>query len=193
MSEEKKPRLPPGQILTKKFPVLQKGEIPHIKKDKYRLEITGAVENSVILSLEELGNMIDARITTDIHCVTTWSKFDTNWGGINFNSILELVKPKDSVCFVEFTGADSGFTTTVPIEILKSESAILALSYENRPISDEHGGPVRAVIPDLYFYKSAKWIIKIKFIEKDKPGYWENGGYSNKADPWKEQRYSSDD
>jgi DMSO/TMAO reductase YedYZ molybdopterin-dependent catalytic subunit len=193
MTEEKKSRLPPGQILTKKFPILQKGEIPHINRDKYVLEITGAVEKSVSFDLEELGNMIDARITADIHCVTTWSKFDTNWGGIHFKSILELVKPKESVSFVEFTGAESGFTTTVPIETLRSKNAILALTYENQPINDEHGGPVRTVIPDLYFYKSAKWVIKITFFEKDRLGFWEKGGYSNRADPWKEQNYSSDD
>ncbi len=193
MSEKKKPRLPPGQVLTKKFPVLQKGEIPHIKRDKYVLEITGAVENSVRLNLKELGNMIDAKISADIHCVTTWSKFDTNWNGIYFTSILELVKPKANVSFVEFTGADLNFTTTVPIETIKSKNVILALTYENQPINDEHGGPVRVVIPDLYFYKSAKWVIKITFFEKDKPGYWEKGGYSNKADPWKEQRYASND
>ena len=193
MTEEKKSRLPPGQILTKKFPILQKSEILHIKRDKYVLEITGAVEKSVSLDLEELGNMIDARITVDIHCVTTWSKFNTNWGGIHFKSIFELVKPKESVSFVEFTGADSGFTTTVPIETLKCKNTILALAYENQPINDEHGGPVRVVIPDLYFYKSAKWVIKITFFEKDRLGFWEKGGYSNRADPWKEQRYSSDD
>lgn len=193
MTEEKKPRLPPGQILTNKFRVLQKGEIPRIKRDIYTLKINGAVENSVKLNLEELGNMIDARITVDIHCVTKWSKFDTKWSGIYFRSILKLVKPKVNVSFVEFTGADLDFTTTVPFETLKSENVILALAYENQPISDEHGGPVRAVIPDLYFYKSAKWIIKITFLENDNLGYWEKGGYSNKADPWKEQRYSSDD
>ena len=193
MTEENKNRLPPGQVLTDKFPVLQKGEIPHVNRDTYVLEISGAVENPVKLNLNELGNMIDARITADIHCVTTWSKFDTKWSGIYFRSILKLVKPKDNVSFVEFTGADFDFTTTVPVETLKSENVILALTYENQPISDDHGGPVRAVIPDLYFYKSAKWIIKITFFEKDRPGYWEKGGYSNKADPWKEQRYSSDD
>lgn len=192
-NSEEKPRLPPGQHLIKKkerFPVLQHGKGAHINRETYQLKIEGEVQESTSLSLKELQKLEDKEIIVDIHCVTSWSKFDTQWGGISFQKILDLVKPKQSANFVEFLCADDNFTTTVPIEAVRSENALLALYYDEEPLNDKHGGPVRALIPDLYFYKSAKWVIKITFLEEDRLGYWERGGYSNKADPWKEQRYS---
>lgn len=186
-------RLPPGQHITKKLPVLQKGKIAHINREEFKLEIEGEVGQSVTLTLDDLKELEDREIIVDIHCVTSWTKFDTKWSGISFKALFDLVKPKSSVHFVEFYCADKGFTTTVPIERLYDDNAILALSYEGLPINDKHGGPVRVIIPDLYFYKSAKWVIKLKFLEKDELGYWERHGYSNKADPWKEQRYSHHD
>ncbi|MFX1257510.1 MAG: molybdopterin-dependent oxidoreductase [Promethearchaeota archaeon] len=190
---EEKPRLPPGQHLTERFPVLQKGRVAHIDRASYKLEIDGEIENSVVISLNELYELQDKEIIADIHCVTSWSKFDTKWRGVSFNKILNLVKPKKTAKFVEFYCADDGFTTTVPIAAIKKENTLLALTYEGGPIIDKHGGPVRPIFPDLYFYKSAKWVKRITFLKKDKLGYWERGGYSNKADPWKEQRYSYND
>ena len=157
------------------------------------MEVSGEVEQPTSLTLTEMENLKDIEIVEDIHCVTSWSKFDTKWEGISFNKFFSIVKPKNTALFVEFLCADHGFTTTVPIEKLKSENAILALTYEREPINDKHGGPVRAVIPDLYFYKSAKWVTGITFLKEDRLGYWERGGYSNKADPWKQQRYSYQD
>jgi DMSO/TMAO reductase YedYZ molybdopterin-dependent catalytic subunit len=191
--KEKNPRLPPGQHLTTKFPILQKGRVAHINRESYTLEIKGKVENPVTLTLKELKELEDTEIIDDIHCVTSWSKFDTKWGGISFNTLFSLVKPKISAHFVEFYCADNGFTTTVPIERLKTDNAILALTYEEDPIDDNHGGPVRPIIPDLYYYKSAKWTLRIEFLQEDRLGYWETHGYSNKADPWKEQRHHEDD
>ncbi|MFX1455339.1 MAG: molybdopterin-dependent oxidoreductase [Promethearchaeota archaeon] len=191
--EEKKQRLPPGQHITKRFPILQSKEVTHIDRNEYKLVIEGEVDNPVILTLEELNKLKDKEIIADIHCVTTWSKFDTKWGGISFRTLFNLVKPKNSAQFVEFYCADNGFTTTVPLERLEKENAILALTYENLPIDDNHGGPVRPIIPNLYFYKSAKWVLRILFLQEDRLGYWERNGYSNKADPWKEQRYREDD
>ncbi|MFW9783369.1 MAG: molybdopterin-dependent oxidoreductase [Candidatus Heimdallarchaeota archaeon] len=191
MDWEKRPRLPPGQHIAKKLPVLQKGKIVHIKVDQYELIIDGEIENPLTFTLNELKDLKDKEITADLHCVTTWSKFDTKWGGISFKTLFDLVKPKETAHFIEFCCADKNFTTTVPIEKLFTEKAILALTYEGQPIEDKHGGPVRAVIPDLYFYKSAKWVIGINFLQEDRLGYWETRGYSNDADPWKEQRYSS--
>jgi len=191
-----RPRLPPGQRLIKekdRFPVLQKGGIPHIDREHYELTIEGEVEKSITLTLNDLNKLRDKDIVADIHCVTSWSKYDTKWDGISFTKILELVKPKRTVNFVEFYCADGGFTTTVPIDAIKAKNTILALTCEGKEITDAHGGPVRPIIPDLYFYKSAKWLLKITFLKEDKLGYWERGGYSNKADPWKEQRYASDD
>lgn len=187
------PRLPPGQHKTKKFPVLQKGRIAHINREAYKLQIEGEIEYPRTFSLDELNKLKDKEILADIHCVTTWSKFDTRWGGLSFTKLLDLVKPRTTANFVEFYCADKGFTTTVPIERIQVDNALLALTYEGIPIDDKHGGPVRVVIPDLYFYKSAKWLAKITFLEKDRLGYWERRGYSNKADPWKEQRYRSND
>lgn len=191
--KNKKPRLPPGQHLTDRFPVLQKGRIPNIDRDNYLLELDGEVENPMRLTLKELKTIQDKEIIVDIHCVTSWSKYDTKWGGISFNKIFDLIKPKLSANYVEFFCADDGFTTTVPIENLKAENTILALTYEGEPITEKHGGPVRPIIPNLYFYKSAKWVRRITFLKEDRLGYWERGGYSNKADPWKQQRYSNQD
>ena len=143
--------------------------------------------------MSELKKLQDVEKVVDIHCVTSWSKYDTKWGGISFKKLLGLVKPKNTAHFVEFLCADGGFTTTVPIEAIQKDNTLLALTYEGLPIGDKHGGPVRPLIPDLYFYKSAKWVVTITFLEEDKLGYWERGGYSNKADPWKVQRYRSDD
>jgi DMSO/TMAO reductase YedYZ molybdopterin-dependent catalytic subunit len=190
---DNKSRLPPGQHLTTRFPVLQSGTVAHVDRENYRLEVSGEVDQPKNLTLTELEKLKDIEIVEDIHCVTSWSKFDMKWGGISFNKLFSIVKPKNTALFIEFLCADHGFTTTVPMERLKNKNAILALSYEGEPISDKHGGPVRAVIPDLYFYKSAKWVIGITFLKEDRLGYWERGGYSNKADPWKQQRYSSQD
>ena len=193
-SEKKeKSRLPPGQHLTDRFPVLQKGRIPNIDRENYILELEGELENPMRLRLKDLNKIQDKEIMADIHCVTSWSKYDTRWGGISFNKIFDLVKPKPTANYVEFLCADDGFTTTVPIEKLHAENTILALTYEGEPIPEKHGGPVRPIIPNLYFYKSAKWVVLINFLKEDRLGYWERGGYSNKADPWKQQRYSSQD
>ncbi len=188
-----KPRLPPGQHITERFPVLQKGSVVHIDRETYKLRIEGEIEHPKTYSFEDLKGLQDLEIIEDIHCVTSWSKFDTRWSGISFRKLFDIVKPKNTAKFIEFYCADYGFTTTVPMERLMVDNAILALNYDGKPIDDKHGGPVRAVIPDLYFYKSAKWVIKITFLTQDKLGYWEVHGYSNKADPWKEQRYSTDD
>jgi DMSO/TMAO reductase YedYZ molybdopterin-dependent catalytic subunit len=191
--DDGKPRLPPGQHLTERFPVLQKGRVPSVDRGTYKLIIEGEIENPLTLTLEELKKNQDVETIADIHCVTSWSKFDTKWGGISFKKIMDMVNPSEKARFVEFLCADEGFTTTVPIGTIKNPNTLLALTYEGEPINDKHGGPVRGIIPDLYFYKSAKWIVKITFLEEDKLGYWERGGYSNRADPWKEQRYSHDD
>ncbi len=186
-------RLPPGQHLTDRFPVLQKGRIPNIDRESYVLEVNGEIENPLKFTLKELKELQDKEIVADIHCVTSWSKFNTKWAGISFKKLFELVKPKATAKFLEFLCADDDFTTTVPIEKLQNDNTILALTYEGEPINEKHGGPLRPIIPDLYFYKSAKWVQKINFLKEDRLGYWERAGYSNKADPWKEQRYSFND
>ncbi|TXT63699.1 MAG: putative oxidoreductase YuiH [Promethearchaeota archaeon] len=192
-NSNEKSRVPPGQHVTERFPVLQKGRIPSIDRGKYTLQIMGEIENPMTFTLEELKQLKDKEVIVDIHCVTSWSKLDTKWEGISFIKLMELVNPKKTANYVEFLCADGGFTTTVPLEKLSSANSMLALTYDRLSLGDKHGGPVRALIPDLYFYKSAKWVETITFLKEDRLGYWERGGYSNKADPWKEQRYSTDD
>ncbi|MEJ2250513.1 MAG: molybdopterin-dependent oxidoreductase [Candidatus Lokiarchaeota archaeon] len=188
-NNNKKARLPPGQHLTKRFPVLQKGRVAHVDRENYNLIITGNVSNPKKFSLEDLNQLEDQEVIIDIHCVTSWSKFDTTWKGISFKKIFKIVDPKPTAKYVEFECADDGFTTTVPIQELNKENCLLATKYEGQSLDDKHGGPIRALIPHLYFYKSAKWVKQINFLIEDRLGYWERGGYSNKADPWKEQRY----
>ncbi|MFX0094328.1 MAG: sulfite oxidase-like oxidoreductase [Candidatus Hodarchaeota archaeon] len=190
--DQNKSRLPPGQRLTTRFPVLQAGKIPKIDNKDWQLRIYGEVEKPVTLTYDELTTLPSSRITCDIHCVTSWSKFDTLWEGVQFKEIVKLCKPHTNAKYVIFECADLGgrFTTSLPLEVLMDEDVLLAYKYDNKPLETKHGGPVRGLVPKRYFYKSAKWIIGLKFVEKDEPGYWERGGYSNSADPWKEERYS---
>ncbi|MFX0064136.1 MAG: sulfite oxidase-like oxidoreductase [Candidatus Hermodarchaeota archaeon] len=188
----KKPRLPPGQRLTKRFPILQAGNIPKISIKDWQLRIHGEVEKPLTLTYDELITLPSSRITCDIHCVTSWSKFDTNWEGVLFKEIIKLVQPKPTAKYVIFECADLGgqFTTNVPLDVLLDEDVLLAYKYDDKPLETVHGGPVRGLVPKRYFYKSAKWVIGLKFVKEDEPGYWEKRGYSNSADPWKEDRYS---
>lgn len=192
-SNQKKARLPPGQRETTSFPVLQKGNVHHVDRVSYSLNVLGEVANPRKFALQELDLLIEPERTMDIHCVTSWSKFDTKWAGISFNSLFKLVQPTPDAHFLEFFCSDGGFTTTVPITACNDPDTMIALRYDGEPLSDAHGGPVRTLFPALYFYKSAKWLTEIRFLKNDRPGYWEQGGYSNKADPWKNQRYTSDD
>ncbi|MEX2683358.1 MAG: sulfite oxidase-like oxidoreductase [Candidatus Sigynarchaeota archaeon] len=189
MSIEKK-RLPPGQHKTERFPVLQYGRVMHIDRDTYALKVDGLVENPLVLTLEQLAKLPKLDEIVDIHCVTSWSKFDTRWAGVPFKEIIKLVKPKPEARFVVMHCADGGFTTSLPIEVMSEDDVLVAYEYEGRPITDDHGGPVRTVVPKKYFYKSAKWLVRLEFVAEDQLGYWERGGYSNTADPWKEERYA---
>jgi len=192
-TQNKKDRLPPGQRETSGFPVLQKDKVYHVDRASYMLKIYGEVKNPRSFSLPELEHMIEPERIVDIHCVTSWSKFDTKWAGISFITLFKLVEPTPDAHFLEFYCADGGFTTTVPITACEDPNTMIALRYDGQPVSDAHGGPVRTLFPKLYFYKSAKWLTEIRVLKEDRLGYWEQGGYSNKADPWKNQRYTSDD
>jgi len=185
-----KQRLPPGQHTTRNFPVLQKGGIVHIDRTKYKLVIDGLVQNPVTLSLDEIINLGRQDEIVDIHCVTTWTKYDMEWTGVPFKEILNLVQPEPEARFVIMHCADGGFTTSLPVDAMMDDDVLVAYEYEGKPINDEHGGPVRTIVPKKYFYKSAKWLTRLEFVKEDEPGYWERAGYSNSADPWKEERYS---
>ena len=190
MVNEKKPRLPPGQRKINRFPVLQHGSVAHLDRESYVLKIDGLVEKPLELSLQDLMTMQKQEEVVDIHCVTSWSKFDMKWGGILFRKIIEMVKPKPNAKFVVAHCADDGFTTSLPLDVLADDDVLLAYEYDGKPLDDKHGGPVRTLVPKRYFYKSAKWVKRLEFVEEDQLGLWERGGYSNTADPWKEERYA---
>lgn len=184
-------RLPPGQYQTDDYPVLSLGPTPAVYRDQWKLKIFGLTQEFEI-DWKELNELPKEDLVKDIHCVTKWSKFDMKWTGVPFEEILKKAKLTEEVTHVIFHSAD-GYTTNLPIEDLKDGKAWIALAYEKENIPAEHGGPVRMIIPHLYFWKSAKWLTGIEFVDHDKPGFWEVRGYHNYGDPWKEQRYDFDE
>ncbi|MDO8421211.1 MAG: sulfite oxidase-like oxidoreductase [Parvibaculum sp.] len=182
-------RLPPGQHLVDKWPVLDLGAQPDVSADKWRLRIEGAVENTVTLTLADFMALPQTRYVSDIHCVTTWSRYDNRWDGVASQTIIDLVKPTADARHVIFHSYD-GYTTNIKLDVFNEPDVILAHSWEGEPLTREHGGPVRGIVPQWYFWKSAKWIRRIEFSAVDKPGFWEERGYHNEADPWTEERYS---
>ncbi|MDE2181657.1 MAG: sulfite oxidase-like oxidoreductase [Alphaproteobacteria bacterium] len=181
-------RLPPGQKEVKNWPVLDLGAQPDVKPDNWHLRVTGAVENPLVWRLREFLALPQQDFISDIHCVTQWSRFDNHWRGVAAKTIIDLVRPKSEASHVLFRSYD-GYTTNVKVAVFAEANVLLAHSWEGKPIPREHGGPVRVVIPDWYFWKSAKWVNRIYFAEMDQPGFWEVRGYHNEGDPWKEERY----
>lgn len=181
-------RLPPGQRLVDKWPVLDLGVTPRLDLAEWRLTIDGLVENPLAWNWQDFLAVSQSDITADIHCVTTWSLYDSRWSGVATRTLIDLVRPKPEARFVLFRSYD-GYTTNVPLARFAEADALIALGRNGQPIGPEHGGPARVVIPSLYFWKSAKWVRRISFVADDAPGYWEVRGYHNDADPWKEERY----
>ncbi len=182
-------RLPPGQREVKNWPVLDLGVQPSVPTARWRLDVVGMVENPISWSWVDFAAQPQVEKVSDIHCVTAWSRFDNHWRGVSTRHLLDLVKPKPEAKFVIQHSYD-GYTTNVPLEAFAGENVLLASMWEGQPIPREHGGPVRLVLPKLYFWKSAKWLTRLEFSDKDKPGFWEVRGYHNYGDPWTEQRYS---
>ena len=183
-----KKRLPPGQRLTNDFPVLDLGVQPDIPLDQWRFTVSGLVENKIDWDWEQFNAQPQTTLVNDIHCVTTWSRYDNEWRGVAASHLLEVIKPKPQAAFLVFYSHD-GYTTNVPLKAFDDTDVMLAHSWNGKPLTRAHGGPVRPIIPKLYFWKSAKWIKHITFMDKDAPGFWEVRGYSNSADPWNEERY----
>ena len=181
-------RLPPGQHATNGFPVLDLGHRPLVSTDEWRLTVGGAVNRPLDWDWHAFMAAPQANITADIHCVTDWSRFDNAWQGVSGKALMDAVRPRPEAKFLIFHSHD-GYTTNLPIERFTRDDALLAHSWQGEPLAREHGGPVRAVVPSLYFWKSAKWVKHITVLEKDTPGYWESRGYHNDGDPWKQQRY----
>ena len=184
-------RLPPGQHLTKDWPTLDLGLTPEISHERWHLDVYGAIENPVFWSFREFLARAQTPVTSDIHCVTTWSRYDNQWLGLPPRELLAACQPCDSAQFVVLHSYD-GYTTNLALEDFAADDALLAHSWSGKPLTADHGGPVRLVVPHLYFWKSAKWLQAIEFLENHAPGYWEVRGYHNRGDPWAEQRYSGD-
>lgn len=181
-------RVPPGQEITRKWPVLDLGTQPLIPPDQWRLEVKGAIERPLSLDWNGFQRRATARIEADIHCVTAWTMLDNAWEGLAAGDLIDAVQPKAEAKHVIFHAHD-GYRANVPLDRFAKADSLLAFRHNGAPISREHGGPVRVVIPSLYFWKSAKWVRQITFLEHDVKGYWEALGYHNVGDPWREERY----
>jgi DMSO/TMAO reductase YedYZ molybdopterin-dependent catalytic subunit len=191
-SPEVADRLPPGQVLTLKFPVLQFGQVPSYPDlSGWDLRIWGAVEHPITLKWAEVRQLPIRQVTLDIHCVTRWSKLDTVWEGAPLTHLAEAVGVKRDAHHVVFH-SEYGYTANVPLEIALQPDALVAWNFAGQPLEAEHGYPLRALVPGRYFWKSAKWLRGVEFSVEDRPGFWERNGYHNNADPWREERYSDD-
>ena len=184
-------RLPPGQYLTDRFPVLHVGDVPEYAPGDWDLTITGLVDRPFTVSLDELKALPSVTLTFDIHCVTKWSKFDTTWKGVRVRDLLEQAGVQAGATHV-IEHAEFGYTTNLPLTDITTDEAIVAYEFEGEEIEPIHGGPVRIVVPHLYFWKSAKWVRALELSDKDKPGFWERNGYHMYGDPFKEQRHWGD-
>ena len=181
-------RLPPGQYLTGKWPVLHAGTVPKVDLATWDFRVWGDVENPIRLSWEELEYLPAAEVTVDIHCVTRWSRFDTSFRGVHWRDLAELVRPKPSARFV-VAHAEQGYTSNLPLEALEADDALIAYEADGEPLTPDHGWPLRLMVPSRYFWKSAKWLRGLELLDQDQPGFWERYGYNNNADFWKEERY----
>nr|WP_298682874.1 sulfite oxidase-like oxidoreductase [uncultured Dongia sp.] len=184
-----KDRLPPGQRAVETWPVLDLGITPTIDPTSWRLEIGGLVQRPASFDLSAFNALPQSVARSDIHCVTSWSRFDNDWQGVLATDLLADVKPLSKARFVLFEAYD-GYTTNLPLDAFSQSDVLLATHWQGQPLSVPHGAPVRVVVPQHYFWKSAKWLRRIQFVATDQPGFWETRGYHNVADPWAEQRYS---
>jgi DMSO/TMAO reductase YedYZ molybdopterin-dependent catalytic subunit len=182
-------RLPPGQTLVQDWPVLDLGVQPDVARDKWRLRVEGLVQAPVRLTLDEFMALPQVHLTSDIHCVTQWSRYDNRWQGVRARDLIEMSRPKEEARFVSFTSYD-GYTTNLPLAALLEDDVLFAHAWEGAPLTRQHGGPVRLVLPRLYFWKSPKWVTRVELLREDRPGFWEVRGYHNTGDPWREERYS---
>jgi DMSO/TMAO reductase YedYZ molybdopterin-dependent catalytic subunit len=184
-------RVPPGQTVTDRFPILHEGEVPEYDINTWNLRVFGLVEEERVFTYPELLDMEQRTAQFDIHCVTRWSKLDTVWEGILFRDFLKLLKVKPEARHVMFH-ADPDYDTNVPLSDLMRDDCLLAFRYDGQPLTPKHGWPLRVVMPHRYFWKSAKWLRGIEFMAEDRPGFWERNGFHNDADPFKEERFSGE-
>lgn len=182
-------RLPPGQTLVTDWPVLHTGGVPSIDLRTWRLDLGGLLEAERSFTWEQFMALPQTTITSDIHCVTSWSKFDNEWRGVSMVELMRHVRPRPAARHV-IVQAHGGYTTNLPLAELVSEGALLAHSHGGAPLLAQHGWPLRLVVPHLYFWKSAKWVRGLIFMDEERLGFWERLGYHNHGDPWNEERYA---
>lgn len=180
-------RLPPGQSLTQKFPVLHYGPTPGFDPATWDLRVFGEVEREMRWTWDEFQKLPTVKMTCDIHCVTRWSKFDTVWEGVRFSDFVKLFGVKPSARYV-IAHCENGFTTNTPIDLMYDDDVLLAYKFDGQYLDPDHGYPLRTLVPKRYFWKSAKWLRALEFSPVDKPGFWEQAGYHNEGDPWREER-----
>lgn len=188
-TKQRDPAVPPGQTVTSGFPVLHVGEVPAFDPTSWRLRFFGLVENPFELTWEQLRAEPSVEWRGDIHCVTRWSKRDTRWRGVSFARLVERARPLASVTHV-VQHADNDYTTNLPLALMLDDDVLVTYEFDGLPLEPIHGGPVRMLVPKRYFWKSAKWIGGLEFLDRDRKGFWETRGYHNDGDPWKEERYS---
>ena len=184
-------RLPPGQSPTTKFPVLTVGPNPDVPLEGWALSVHGEADAPYALDWNGLMALEQVDVTCDIHCVTRWSRFDTRWRGVRARTLLERAQPRSQATHV-MVHSHGGYTTNVPLDDLRDGKAWVAYEFDGEPLESEHGGPARMLVPHLYFWKSAKWVRGLTLSDDDRPGFWEQNGYHNYGDPWREQRYWND-
>ena len=190
ISDDERARLPPGQHLVRDFPVLHAAGIPyHRTPDDWDFRVTGAVETTLRWTMDELRSQSITSVTCDIHCVTSWSKLDTRWEGVAVAPLLRELGISPTATHV-VAHAEEGYTANVPLEAVLADDVLLAYRFDGAELEPQHGGPLRLLLPSLYFWKSPKWLRGLELLDHDQPGFWERLGYSNSADPWKEERYA---
>jgi DMSO/TMAO reductase YedYZ molybdopterin-dependent catalytic subunit len=182
-------RLPPGQYFTEKWPVLHAGEVPKVDIEAWTLRVWGQVDTELTLNYDELKSLPATEVTSDIHCVTRWSRFDARFKGVHWRELAKLCNPKPSAQFV-LAHAEFGFTANSPLSAIADDNALVVYEADGEPLTPEHGWPARLFVPTKYFWKSAKWLTGLELLAADRPGFWERYGYNNDADYWKEERYS---
>ncbi|MBC7264737.1 MAG: sulfite oxidase-like oxidoreductase [Chloroflexi bacterium] len=190
LSDEIGARIPPGQVLTEKFPVLHEGPVPRVNLTEWDFRVTGLVEEPLVLTYEQFTALPTRRIVVDIHCVTRWTKLDTVWEGVPSRELMRLIKPLPEARYI-MVHAEHGYTTNLSLDDFLHEDVLFAWRYDDKPLAPEHGYPLRLVVPHLYFWKSAKWVRRLEFMAENRPGFWESRGYHIRGDPWREERFSS--
>ena len=188
LTDDERARVPPGQHVVRDFPVLHAASIARTPPAQWTFRVWGLVETELTWDYGEFRALPTVSQTCDIHCVTTWTKLDTSWTGVAMSWLLDQVRPLPSVTHV-IAHAEEGYTANLPLSAIQDDDVMLAYRFDGAELTAEHGGPLRLLVPKLYFWKSAKWLRGIEFVDRDQPGYWERLGYSNTADPWQEERY----